>query len=113
MHYKVFTHYGRGSDLLCAQFKDLADAKLFIEQKLAYNANQQLKVIYRLYDMDELIKEYDPVKEPAQSGQTETQQGSQGKGSGAAFRPTPFNMTPRPAGTPQKWIIDPDEEEKK
>lgn len=113
MHYKVFIHYGRGSDILSAQFRDLADAKLFIERKLANDTSQPSKMIYRLYDMDELIKEYDPVKEPAQSGQAKTQQGSQGKGSGASFRPTPFNTTPRPAGSPQKWIIDPDEEEKK
>lgn len=113
MHYKVFIQYGRGSDLLSAQFKDLADAKLFIERKLVNDASQHSRVIYRLYDMDVLIKEYDSAKEPVQSDQAATQQGSQGKGSGASFRPTPFNTTPRPAGTPQKWIIDPDEEEKK
>ncbi len=114
MQYRVACYFGKGADQACAQFKTLADAQLFIESKMVQDAGMKLTVVYRLYDLGELVKEYDPGKGMPASGQSQEQaQGSQGKGSTAAFRPTPFNTAPRPAGTPQRWLVNPEDEEDK
>jgi hypothetical protein len=115
MQYRVACYFGRGADQACAQFKALTDAQLFIENKMAQDAQMKLTVIYRLYDLGELVKEYDPGKGVPASGKPQEQQaqGSQGKGSTASFRPTPFNTAPRPTGTPQRWLINPEDEDNK
>lgn len=105
MQYRVACYFGKGTDQPCAHFKLLSDAQLFIEKKLALDAAMKLSIIYRLYDLTDLIKEYNPAQAQAQ--------GSQGKSSSATFRPTPFNTAPRPAGTPQRWLVDPEDDEKK
>ena len=111
MQYRVNCIFGRGASLLCAQFKDLADARVFIEQKLKLDANLKLEVTYRIYEFDELVKEYPPIKEGDFSTQSQEKSstGSQGKSSTASFKPTPFNTSPRPSGTPPRWIIEPDD----
>lgn len=114
MQYKVMMCHGRKSESLCAQFKEISDARLFIEHKVAAEAALKTNVIYRLYDFDELISEHDPASVQHEGkGQASSQSGSQGHGSGATFRPTPFNMSPRPGGVPHKWNKYEDDDEKK
>lgn len=109
MRYRVKRAYGRGAEAECAQFKEVADATCFIQVKREQDKQLNVNVTYRLYDMDELLPDDSGVDKTTASPQ-ENAAGSQGKGSSATFKPTPFNMTPRPAGSPQKWIHDADED---
>jgi hypothetical protein len=108
MKYSVKKQYARGSDLAFAEFNELPDAELFIENKLKIDTRLNVKVIYKIYELNEVIATFDPDK-VAQS----QDQGTQGKSSTASFRPTPFNTAPRPTGTPPKWLKDDEEEDKK
>lgn len=113
MQYKVNCYFGRGADVACASFKDVADARLFVEKKLALDAELKVKVTYRIYHLNEMVQEFDPAKDAPASGQSQSSAGgAQGKGSAASFRPTPFNMAPRPTGSPQRWLVNPDEDDK-
>lgn len=103
MQYRVNSYFGRGASHPCALFKDLSDAGLFIEQKLKVDARLKLDVTYRIYEFDDLVKEYPPIKDGMGALDAEQPTGTQGQGNGAAFRPTPFNMAPKPPGVPPKW----------
>ena len=110
MRYKVSKQYTRGTESYCAQFSDINDAKFFIQARLADDAALNVKVIYRIYEFTELMQEFDPNKSgESASGGT----GSQGKSSEASFRPTPLSSSPRPAGMPQNWRVEKDDEDKK
>ena len=117
MRYKVMVSHGRGSEQLCAQFKEISDARLFVDHKITADAALKINTIYCLYDTDELLSEHHTAtakpadNQPASSGAG----GAQGQGSSATFKPTPFNMAPRPTGVPQKWnkYKDDDDDEKK
>lgn len=112
MQYRVNSYFGRGNSHPCAQFKDLSDAGLFIEQKLKADNRLRLEVTYRIYEFDELVKEYPPIKDSF--GETASKESAaSGKGTGSSFTPTPFNMAPKPAGVPQKWNTFSDDEESK
>lgn len=115
MKYSVKKQYARGSDLAFAEFNELSDAELFIEHKLQVDARLNVKVTYKIYELNEVIATFDPDKvAPSTTSTTSTQgQGAQGKSSTASFRPTPFNVTPRPSGTPPKWVKDDEEDKKK
>jgi hypothetical protein len=118
MQYKITKQYGRGSEIQFAQFNELSDAQVFIEKiKLPEDVALNVKIIYRIFEGLDLVKEYDPSKMDTSSGSSsqgasESQGSGGGKGSKSTFSPTPFNTAPRPAGTPQKWVIDKDEEDK-
>lgn len=110
MKCKVTSQFLRDSERQIALFDKVEDAKIFVSAKIVKDASLKLKVIYRIYqDFDTLIEEHDSEKE-MNTGST---QSAQGQTSSATFRPTPFDTTPRPPGTPKKWIIDPDDEKKK
>ncbi|OGT36927.1 MAG: hypothetical protein A3F11_09115 [Gammaproteobacteria bacterium RIFCSPHIGHO2_12_FULL_37_14] len=108
MFYQIKKQYGRGVETIFAKFNDLSDAKLFIESKLAADAALNIKVIYRICEGIDVIEEFHPEKNNFASSSSS---GSQGQTSTANFRPTPFNVAPRPTGTPQKWIKDDDEKD--
>ena len=110
MRYKVTRQFRGAAEAQCAQFKDPTDARFFIEKKLVDDAAMKVSATYRLYEFDEVLAEYDPSKAGVILEQTSD---SQGKGSSAGFRPTPFNTAPKPAGMPQKWGKDEDEEKQK
>lgn len=112
--YKVGKQYGRGPEtILDERFNNLSDVKAFVETKLADDAALNVKAIYRIYEDDEVHSEYDTSKVVITPASSQASQGSQGMGSGASFRPTPLNTAPRPAGTPQKWMVDEDEDKDK
>ncbi len=114
MQYIVKGQYGRGGEVKLEEFKQLNEATTYIEKKLVEDDTMRVKVTYRIYEFGDVIKEYDPDKVDISSFRTpsQEQQGSQGKGSGASFRPTPLSTTPRPPGSPQNWVKDDDEEKK-
>lgn len=111
MRFKVTKQFAQGAEAPCAQFKEQLDAKFFIEKKIADDAAMKIVVNYRLYDFDEVIPGYDPAKAGVAPQQASS--GSQGAGSSASARPTPFSTAPRPSGMPQKWGKDEDDKEKK
>lgn len=110
MKYSVKRQYGRGADTAFAEFNEISDAEFFITHKLQADANMNIKVIYKIYEFNEVISTFDADNVTPSAGTKD--QGTQGKSSTSSFRPTPFNTAPRPSGTPQKWIKD-DEEDKK
>lgn len=112
--YKITKQYTRGPESTFAErFNQLLDAKAFVQTKLAEDATMNVKALYRIYEDDDVHSEYDQSKlETASSAKETSDESAQGKGRSASFRPTPLNTTPRPAGTPAKWIKDSDEEEK-
>ena len=107
MDYKVNKQYVRGPESSCAEFDELYDAKLFVQAKADYDASLNVKVIYRIYQYNQLVDEFDPNKTPMSSQESS----SEGKGKTATFRPTPLNTTPRPPGSPPKWLHDDDDED--
>lgn len=113
MHYKVTSQYAGARELPGDQFDDLNKAKEFIQKKMIENAALKLKVIYRLYEWDDLIQEFDPSKmDVSTAGSRESDGGSQGKGKGATFSPSPLQSSPRPPGVPPSSFKD-DEKDKK
>jgi hypothetical protein len=118
MQFRITRQYARGSEIAFAEFDDMNDAKLFIEAKLAHDASLKTSVIYRLYKGPQEVETYNPSESDNSPGRTSASQGvgtstTAGSTSTSGFRPTPFNMTPRPAGSPQKWVSDKDDDEKK
>jgi len=112
MIYRVTKQYGKGADTLATQFDNINDAKKFIQEKLIEDARYKLKVTYRLWEGMDLLQEFAEV----QVTENASDSGDTGAGSGTAskqssFQPTPFNMAPRPSGTPHSWIKDDDDQE--
>lgn len=111
MQYIVKIQYARGPETPLAEFKYLDDAKIFIEQKLRADAALSVKATYLLCEFDEVIDKIGPNRMTAPS---EQEQGGQGQGKSASFRPTPFNTTPRPPGSPPNWMReDKDDDDEK
>jgi hypothetical protein len=110
MHYKVTAQYAGARELPGGdQFRHLDAAKAFIVNKLKENAALKIKVIYRLYEWDELLEEFDPAKIDLSALEEDSEgEGSQGQGKGASFRPSPLNTSPRPAGMPHSSFKDDD-----
>lgn len=113
MHYKVTSQYPGGREMPSESFKDIPSAKAFIEAKMRENINLKIKVIYRLYEWDDLLEEFDSEKAAFNQSTSGSSDSSGGRGKGASFRPTPLNTTARPPGSPPNWLKDDDEEEGK
>lgn len=118
MLYIVTKQYLRGSETQCAEFNGIKEATTFIEGKMQDDAALNVKIIYRIHELGEVVKEFDPTKVQASaaqgsSSQASSSQGAQGKGAKSNFQPTPFNMAPRPGGTPPKWLKDDEEDKEK
>lgn len=105
MQYKVFKQFPRDEERICAEFIELNDAKLFIEKKSAADASLKVKVIYRLYKDHEMLQAFN-----TEDMHSRGSQGTQTK-STSSFTPTPFNIAPKPAGVPHKWVVDKKEDD--
>lgn len=57
MNYKTTEHYTKGEEKFIAEFLHQKDATLFLTQKSALSEEERKKIIYRLYDDNELLKE--------------------------------------------------------
>lgn len=114
MPYRITKQYTRGSEQRLSQtFQNEGDAKTFITTKIANDISLNVKVIYRLYDGDDLVGKFDSSETQIAADQSNQGEGAQGKGRTSSFNPTPFNTSPRPANAPRGWVKDEDEEEKK
>lgn len=119
MQFIVKGKYIRGAEKKFNEFNELNKAKEYVENKLKEDGALSVKVIYRIYEFvnfeESLIQEYDPSKInslfPHRLIPSKEEQSSQGKTSSTSFRATPFNVTLKPAGLPQKWVVN--EEDKK
>ena len=58
MQYKMTKQYARDMETPLAEFGNLSDAELFINTKSALDKSKYLKLIYRLYENDNLLREY-------------------------------------------------------
>lgn len=112
MIYKVTKQFATGAEQPCRTFKELEEAKVYANDNASANAALKIKVIYRVFEFDDIQYEIDSskIELPQIASENNTTQG--GKQTGSTFKPTPFEMAPRPKGTPQKWIIDPEEDKK-
>lgn len=82
-----------------AAFTDLMDAELFIEDKLTQITEL---TTYYIFNNEILITQLNQrIKK-----RSIAEEGNQGKGQAASFRPTPLNTSPRPPGTPPIWVRD-------
>lgn len=57
MRYKITEHYARGEEKLIAAFNELNEARLFMTQKAVIAEEAKKKIIYRIYDDNELLHE--------------------------------------------------------
>jgi len=57
MNYKITKHYARGEEQLIAGFNELNDARFFMKKRSSIDDLERKKVIYRLYDDQELLHE--------------------------------------------------------
>lgn len=90
-----------------AAFTDLADAELFVEDKLTQT--EQITHYYIFNNNVMIFESNQHVKKKVTSEEST----HQGKGSTASFRPTPLNTAPRPPGSPHNWNKDDDKDEEK
>lgn len=111
MSFRITKQYARGPEIAFGErFKQLAEAQAFVNQRLMEEALMNVKVIYRIYDFDDFHSKYDSTEVDTSSIRSQASEG--GKGNAASFKPTPLNTAPRPPGTPQKWLVDKDDEDK-
>lgn len=110
--YKVLEQYPKGEEQPCATFKNLDDAKFFMQHKVDYFRQMNVNVKFLLYRGFELLEESATTQQGGSSGSASTDSQGQNKTSSVNFKPTPFNMAPRPTGMPPKWVTDNDEEDK-
>jgi len=98
--------YAKGGEIQCGSFSNINEAKLFIQENLHAEAAMNVQVIYRLYEYFDLLQEFTAADLDSLGQDDEQGSGGQSKSSTQTFKPTPFNTTPRPLGTPPKWLID-------
>lgn len=110
--YKVLEQYPKGSEQPCATFKNLEDAKMFMQNKVDYFRQMNVNVKFLLYRGFDLIEELSTTENSGGSSSSSGAGQGQQQTSGVNFKPTPFNMAPRPTGMPPKWVTDNDDEGK-
>lgn len=112
MTFKVTKKYGHGKEIQVPEhFKNLAEAKSYIEKEIAEAQAHHTHIVFRIYDFDELHSEYDSKHHQAMDD-AETG-GSGGKGKAQNFRPSPLSTSLRPLGMKNNWVDSDDEDEKK
>lgn len=113
MRYQVFRQYERGTEEKLATFKEVSEARLYIDAKLPIDASMKVKVKYRIKDHDMLIEEIGQEGATAVAATQSSDQGSQGMGSSSSARATPFSMAPRAPGTMPVWGANQKEDDQK
>lgn len=62
MKYKITKQYAHDTEKLIAEFRDSDDAKFYLERKIISDSEKNIKLIYRLFDDQKLIKEFNKEK---------------------------------------------------
>lgn len=115
MIYKVTKQFVAGGtkEQPCGQFKTQPQAQAYVAEHAEKDAGMKIQAIYRIYEFDDLLETIDSRTIQSASKPAESAGGSQGMQSGASFRPSPLQTSPRPKGTmPNSWV-DPDDKNKK
>lgn len=113
MIYNVTKKYESGSEQPCERFEKLDQAKSYALECAEKDASVRVKVIYSIYEFDEVVETVDSTKITIRHDSKESDESSSSsKGQGAAFRPTPLETSPRPKGTAPRWIHDDDKNDK-
>jgi hypothetical protein len=127
MNYKVTKQFGRSPQTDCGNFNNLEHAQIYVVEKLGEDVRMNITTTtYRVLDViDEVVAEYNAknyeeiaatvAKDQADIAELvgKEEPSSQGQGSGASFRPTPFNTTAKPKGAQQNWMKEDDEDKDK
>lgn len=100
MLFQVKERYPKGNEAVIAKFNRQNDAKLFIERKLAYDAQMNVSVHYFLYEGMDLIEEFAAGASGSSTTTTTTGAASGGSQQASGFRPNPLQTTLRPSGFP-------------
>jgi hypothetical protein len=114
MTYKVTQQFTGARESVLERFSRLDDAKKKARQEAEKNAEMRINAIYRIYEFeDDLVETIDSSKltiPPAAASESNDTAGGQSQG--ATFKPTPFEMAPRPPGTAPRVWVEPDEKDK-
>lgn len=62
MQYKITRQYAQDAENLLAEFLDHAEAIFFIDRKILFDAEKNAILIYRLFDHEKLIREFNKEK---------------------------------------------------
>lgn len=103
MQYKVTKQYTRGPETTLQTFKQYDEAARFIQTKLAEDIRFNVQSVYRIYEFDDLLKEFTQADAKVTSFSSTSSQGAQA-GQTQRFSPSPFNLTPTLG--PHSWIKD-------
>lgn len=99
--YTIKRMYGeRGPETPIASCAEQNDAITLIKAKVADDAGMKLDITYRLYEMGELMQEFN------QKNTATTSSVSGGQQQSNAFRPSPLQTAPRPSGMPASVFRD-------
>lgn len=95
-----------------SQSKTLEAARAAVAENVESDAAMKIQAIYRIYEFDDLMETIDSRDIQSTNKSAESASGSQGMQSGASFRPSPLQTSPRPKGTmPNSWV-DPEDKNK-
>jgi hypothetical protein len=108
--FKITKKSAKLNELLVAQFSDLYNARIFVEAICSHNTLNNHDSVYSIFNDDIFLEEWNQEKSGLIKEQTQT---SQGQARSITFRPTPFNTSPRPPGSPPPWIKDADDGDNK
>ncbi len=108
--YSVTKRFGR-TETRIKDFPKEADAMIFIKEKLLEDIRFKIMASYCLYEGADLLREF--TQQEVETGETgdSSGSGSQQRGTGQSFAPTPFATTPRIG--PQSFVRDNKEDDKK
>lgn len=62
MQYKITRQYSKDEENPLAEFRYLNDAKLFVDKKSSTDEKQNIKLIYRIFDNNKLLAEFNREK---------------------------------------------------
>lgn len=103
MIYRVTKQFSSGSEQPSNQFKDMEAAKLHAYEGASANAALKIKVIYRVYEFDDVMMTVDSSTIAHELAASGADSSTGGKSSGSSFTPSPFATTLQPKGTMPKW----------
>src|SRR5580704_17610836 len=93
--------------------KSLNEAQEIVQKNLKMDADHRVNATYMIYEGMDLVETLDQSKLEKSSGsEAPADTGSQQKGTGQRFSPTPFNVTPAPKGSPRSPFKDQDKDKK-
>lgn len=109
--FQVMKQYRHQEVILLAEFKEQRDARLFIEAKLIADSIHEPEgnAHYFLCEGADCLESYSQANRPQTQLELSLAKPSEAT---SLFRPTPFNTSPHPSGTPPPWWHEPKDDKK-